>query len=102
MNDVCLGIWKTFNVMTLTALGSGPLALGIAAWVFNRQKLHVVMRTALVQVSVLRHRPDRSWLRCWPPVEFLQRRNAMAMEQRVGDARNLHLHAALLRGLSLL
>jgi Ni/Fe-hydrogenase subunit HybB-like protein len=42
------GIWKTFNVMTLTALGSGPLALGMAAWVFNRQKLHVVMRTALV------------------------------------------------------
>jgi Ni/Fe-hydrogenase subunit HybB-like protein len=34
--------------MTLTALGSGPLALGIAAWVFNRKKLHVVMRTALV------------------------------------------------------
>ena len=37
------GIWKTFNVMTLTALGSGPLAVGLAAWVFNRQKLHVVM-----------------------------------------------------------
>jgi Ni/Fe-hydrogenase subunit HybB-like protein len=49
MNDIyAWGIWKTFNVMTLTALGSGPLALGIAAWVFNRQKLHVVMRTALV------------------------------------------------------
>lgn len=41
------GIWKTFNVMTLTALGSGPLAVGLAAWVFHRQKLHVVMRTAL-------------------------------------------------------
>jgi Ni/Fe-hydrogenase subunit HybB-like protein len=49
MNDVyAWGIWKTFNVMTLTALGSGPLAVGMAAWVFNRQKLHVVMRTALV------------------------------------------------------
>jgi Ni/Fe-hydrogenase subunit HybB-like protein len=49
MNSVyAWGIWKTFNVMTLTALGSGPLALGIAAWVFDRQKLHVVMRTALV------------------------------------------------------
>ena len=49
MNDAyAWGIWKTFNVMTLTALGSGPLALGIAAWVFNRQKLHVVMRAALV------------------------------------------------------
>jgi Ni/Fe-hydrogenase subunit HybB-like protein len=49
MNSVyAWGIWKTFNVMTLTALGSGPLAVGIAAWVFNRKKLHVVMRTALV------------------------------------------------------
>jgi len=49
MNDVyAWGIWKTFNVMTLTALGSGPLAVGIAAWVFNREKLHAVMRTALV------------------------------------------------------
>jgi Ni/Fe-hydrogenase subunit HybB-like protein len=49
MNDLyAWGIWKTFNVMTLTALGSGPLALGMAAWVFNRDKLHVVMRTALV------------------------------------------------------
>lgn len=49
MNDAyAWGIWKTFNVMTLTALGSGPLAMGMAAWVFNRQKLHVVMRTALV------------------------------------------------------
>ena len=49
MNDAyAWGIWKTFNVMTLTALGSGPLAVGMAAWVFNRQKLHGVMRTALV------------------------------------------------------
>jgi Ni/Fe-hydrogenase subunit HybB-like protein len=49
MNDAyAWGIWKTFNVMTLTALGSGPLAVGIAAWVFNRHKLHTVMRTALV------------------------------------------------------
>jgi len=49
MNDAyAWGIWKTFNVMTLTALGSGPLAVGIAAWVFNRHKLHVVMRSALV------------------------------------------------------
>src|SRR5271165_5819590 len=49
MNDAyAWGIWKTFNVLTLTALGSGPLAVGIAAWVFNRTKLHVIMRTALV------------------------------------------------------
>jgi Ni/Fe-hydrogenase subunit HybB-like protein len=49
MNDAyAWGIWKTFNVLTLTALGSGPLAVGIAAWVLNRPKLHVAMRTALV------------------------------------------------------
>jgi len=48
MNDAyAWGIWKTFNVMTLTALGSGPMAVGFAAWVLNREKLHVVMRTAL-------------------------------------------------------
>jgi Ni/Fe-hydrogenase subunit HybB-like protein len=49
MNDAyAWGIWKSFNVMTLTALGSGPLAIGMAAWVFNRTKLHAVMRTALL------------------------------------------------------
>jgi Ni/Fe-hydrogenase subunit HybB-like protein len=49
MNDAyAWGIWKTFNVMTLTALGSGPLALGMAAWVFNRRKLHGIMRPALL------------------------------------------------------
>ena len=42
------GIWKTFNVMTLTALGSGGFAIGIAAWVFNWHRLHIVMRTALL------------------------------------------------------
>lgn len=48
MTDVyAWGVWKTFNVMTLTALGSGPLALGLAAWVFGREKLHIVMRAAL-------------------------------------------------------
>src|SRR5881275_1665418 len=41
------GVWKTFNVMTLTALGSGGLAVGLFAWVFNQKQLHVVMRTAL-------------------------------------------------------
>ncbi len=49
MNDFyAWGVWKTFNVMTLTAIGSGSLSVGIAAWVFDRRKLHVVMRTALV------------------------------------------------------
>lgn len=49
MNDFyAWGIWKTFNVMTLTALGSGALSVGIAAWVLNHRQLHVVMRVALV------------------------------------------------------
>ena len=42
------GIWKTFNVMVLTALGSGAFAVGIAAWVFRRKKLHALMRMALL------------------------------------------------------
>ncbi len=42
------GIWKTFNTMVLTGLGSGAFAIGIAAWIFNKKNLHVVMRTAVL------------------------------------------------------
>ena len=42
------GLWKTFNVMVLTGLGSGGFAVGIAAWIFNNEKLHSVMRVALL------------------------------------------------------
>ena len=42
------GLWKTFNVMVLTGIGSGGFAVGIAAWVFNRTRLHQVMRVALL------------------------------------------------------
>ena len=49
MNDAyAWGIWKTFNTMVLTGLGSGAFAIGIAAWVFRDKRLHVVMRTALL------------------------------------------------------
>lgn len=49
MNDAFgWGIWKTFNIMVLTALGSGAFAVGIAAWVFRRKKLHALMRVALL------------------------------------------------------
>lgn len=49
MNDAFgWGIWKTFNVMVVTALGSGAFAVGIAAWVFRRKRLHVLMRMALL------------------------------------------------------
>ena len=42
------GIWKTFNVMVMTALGSGAFAIGIATWVFRRKKLFPLMRMALL------------------------------------------------------
>lgn len=49
MNDgYAWGIWKTFNTMVLTGLGSGAFAIGIAAWIFRRNQLHVVMRTAVL------------------------------------------------------
>jgi Ni/Fe-hydrogenase subunit HybB-like protein len=49
MNDAyAWGIWKTFNTMVLTGLGSGAFAIGIAAWIFRRDQLHLVMRTALL------------------------------------------------------
>lgn len=49
MNDAyAWGIWKTFNTMVLTGLGSGAFAIGIAAWLFRRNQLHIVMRTAIL------------------------------------------------------
>lgn len=42
------GVWKTFNTMALTALGSGAMGVGIAAWVFGYKHFHAVMRTALL------------------------------------------------------
>jgi Ni/Fe-hydrogenase subunit HybB-like protein len=49
MTDVyAWGIWKTISTMVLTGLGSGGFAIGIAAWVFNRQKLHAVLRTSVI------------------------------------------------------
>ena len=46
------GIWKTFNTMVLTALGSGSFAIGIAAWIFRKRTLHSIMRVALL-ISLL-------------------------------------------------
>jgi Ni/Fe-hydrogenase subunit HybB-like protein len=49
MNDIyAWGIWKTFNTMVLTGLGSGGFSVGIAAWIFFRRELHCVMRTAVL------------------------------------------------------
>jgi Ni/Fe-hydrogenase subunit HybB-like protein len=46
-DDFAIGVWKTFNVMTLTALGSSAIAVGMTTWIFNQRQLHVVMRAAL-------------------------------------------------------
>jgi Ni/Fe-hydrogenase subunit HybB-like protein len=49
MNDAyAWGIWKTFNIMVLTGLGSGSFAVGAAVWIFGQRRLHVVMRTAVL------------------------------------------------------
>jgi len=47
-DDFAIGVWKTFNVMTLTALGSSALAVGMTTWIFDQRQLHVVMRAALM------------------------------------------------------
>lgn len=51
-DDYAWGVWKTFNVMTLTALGSGGLAAGLFCYVFGQKQLHPVMRAA-VSSSIL-------------------------------------------------
>jgi Ni/Fe-hydrogenase subunit HybB-like protein len=49
MNDsYAWGVWKTFNIMVLTGLGSGSFAIGIAVWIFGQRTLHAVMRTAVL------------------------------------------------------
>jgi Ni/Fe-hydrogenase subunit HybB-like protein len=49
MNDAyAWGIWKTFNTMVLTGLGSGAFSVGMAAWLFRRKRLHTVLRTAML------------------------------------------------------
>ena len=49
MNDLyAWGVWKTFNVMALTAFGSAGFAVGVGAWVLGHHRLHAVMRTAML------------------------------------------------------
>lgn len=51
-DDYAWGVWKTFNVMTLTALGSAGLAAALFTYVFGKKQLHPIMRTA-VSSSIL-------------------------------------------------
>ncbi len=46
------GLFKNFNVTTLTALGSSGYAVGVLTWLFNRRKYHVVMRAGAL-ISIL-------------------------------------------------
>ncbi len=46
-DDYAWGVWKTFNVMTLTALGSGGLAVAFLCYVLGKTQFHSVMRTAV-------------------------------------------------------
>ena len=66
------GLWKTFNVMVLTGLGSGGFAVGIAAWIFNNAKAAFGdARRAAYQPPRLLDRSVRAWRRCGPPLELL-------------------------------
>lgn len=51
-DDYAWGVWKTFNVMTLTALGSGGLAVAFFCYVLGKTQLHSVMRTAVASSFV--------------------------------------------------
>jgi len=42
------GLFKNWNVTTLTALGSGGYAVAVLAWIFNEKKFHPIMRTAVL------------------------------------------------------
>lgn len=42
------GMFKNWNVTTLTALGSGGYAVAVLTWIFNQRKYHPIMRTAVL------------------------------------------------------
>jgi len=42
------GLFKNWNVTTLTALGSGGYAVAVFAWIFNEKRFHPIMRTAVL------------------------------------------------------
>jgi Ni/Fe-hydrogenase subunit HybB-like protein len=42
------GLFKNWNVTTLTALGSGGYAVAVFAWIFNVRQFHNILRTAVL------------------------------------------------------
>ncbi|HEY1484375.1 MAG TPA: Ni/Fe-hydrogenase cytochrome b subunit [Candidatus Acidoferrum sp.] len=42
------GLFKNWNVTTLTALGSGGYAVAVFAWIFNVKQFHKILRTAVL------------------------------------------------------
>jgi hypothetical protein len=90
------GIWKTFNVMVLTAWGSGAFSVGIAAWVFRCKRLFPLMRMALL-TSFLAYACGLllAGRRCGPPVELLLDRFSVELEHALADGGGCHLHVDL-------
>jgi hypothetical protein len=99
-DDYAIGVWKTFNVMTLTALGSSALAVGMTTWIFNQRQLHVVMRAALSS-SILFYGTGMFALRLRrrTAVELLSRDSSVALEPAQCAARSLCLHDRVRRDL---
>ena len=82
------GLYKNFNVTTLTALGSGGYALGVLTWVFNRHKYHVLLRVALL-TSILSYTAGmlaltidigRPWNILWMGVPWLWNPHSILFE----------------------
>lgn len=73
------GIWKPFNVVTLTGIAAGAYAVGILTYIFNRGHYHPLVRSALVvgamgytlagtSVLIDLGRWWNLWVVFWPPI----------------------------------
>jgi len=97
MNDAYgWGIWKTFNVMVLTALGSGAFAVGIAAWVFPPQAFALADENGSpYQLLGLRLWPASTGIGCGPSLEFLLDCIPVEMEHAFAARGSCDLHVDL-------
>jgi len=73
------GIWKPFNVVTLTGIAAGAYAVGILTYIFNRGHYHPLVRSALLvgamgytlaglSVLIDLGRWWNLWVVFWPPI----------------------------------
>ena len=96
MNDAyAWGIWKTFNVMTLTGLGSGAFAIGISAWLFKKSAAQRDARRAANQLPRIPVGPHPARHRRRPPVEHHLAVHAVELEPAFAAARSHVLHAGV-------